>query len=419
MPKRKPAKKPATRPRKRKKQSSSKLWMFIVAGLISTAIIWFILSYKPSAKLPSTQTETSDIAQKQDKAAKDKKAKSTADTPDTDAARKTPDLEPTIIAALKELDIHDNIYKLQKKGNTVTFKVPLDDNVYDLNFANMILKGRVEKAGGRFVSAKESRKTQTLEFAHDKSDTKWKVELYYDAKPYAQKAPTKTLAIVVDDFGEIGGNLLSGFLDLPTSVTFAIMPEYKHSVNTMQKAHEQGRESIIHVPMEPIGYPQTNPGKNAILVQMKEAEISKLLNKLIDGLPLCIGINNHMGSLATADTDVMTSVMKVLKARNKLFLDSRTSNVSVAYQMAQQAHIPAFRNSIFLDSPDISEATMNKKLRELESLSQRNPHLIAITHCHNQDKLNYLKRFIQRAQQAGFTLVPLSQSGKYSVPAIL
>jgi len=247
----------------------------------------------------------------------------------------------------------------------------------------MIIKGRVEKAGGKLDSAVDSGGRQSLSFSYPNLEKIWKVELYYDAKPYEKKTVNKTLAIVVDDFGEIGGDLLSGFLNLPKEVSFAIFPEMKNSFSTMERAHAQGRETIIHVPMEPLGYPQVNPGNNAILVQMKPSEISKLVNRFLGQMPLCIGINNHMGSLATTDRDVMGAVMSALKGTDKLFLDSRTSNVSVAYQVAQKAHIPAFRNDIFLDSPDISASTMESKIKQLEAMSASDPHLIAITHCHN------------------------------------
>jgi hypothetical protein len=187
----------------------------------------------------------------------------------------------------------------------------------------------------------------------------------------------------------------------------------------MQKAKAQGRETIIHVPMEPIGYPSVNPGKNAILVQYNEAEINKLLTRFIKQLPDCVGINNHMGSLATTDEAIMRIVMSTLKEHDKLFLDSRTSNVSVAYSVAQKAHIRSFRNDTFLDSPNISQSTMDAKLSQIIDMASTRSNLIAITHCHTPEKLQYLKRIISRLKAAGFTLVPLTKVGQYNVPGLL
>ncbi len=61
----------------------------------------------------------------------------------------------------------------------------------------------------------------------------------------------------------------------------------------------------------------------------------------------------------------------------------------------------------------MSSATLESKIKQLEQMSDKKPHLIAITHCHNQAKLVYLVQFINRMRKAGYTLVPLSKSGRY------
>jgi len=132
-----------------------------------------------------------------------------------------------------------------------------------------------------------------------------------------------------------------------------------------------------------------------------------------------MGVNNHMGSLATSDDTIMGWVMDVLKKKNKGFLDSRTSNVSIAYQAAQKARIPAWRNDIFLDSPDITDQTLERKLEAIQTMSAGKNTVVAITHCHNLDKLTYLKKFLERAQSMGFTLIPLSQVGKNDITPII
>lgn len=328
-------------------------------------------------------------------------------------------LEDAINSALEELGVDKSIRKRSKNGNTITISAPIDKSTYDLYYANMILKGRVERIGGKLKEATESGSKQTLSFIKSGEEKQIDVVLFFDSKAYKDKRTPKTLAIVVDDFGSIGGELLNGFLTLPKEVTFAIFPDMKNSIPTMERAHAQGRETIIHVPMEPLDYPRVDPGKNAILVQMKESDITRLLNKFLGQMHLCIGINNHMGSLATTDVGIMQIVMNVLRNQNKLFLDSRTSNVSVAYQTAQKNHIPAFRNDIFLDSPDVSRKTFDAKLQQIIKLAETKPNVIAITHCHTKEKLDHLIEFIAAARQAGFTLVPLTRSGKYDVAPIL
>lgn len=418
-----------TKPKKKssgsKKKKSQSLAPYILIALVCVVAIWLILQpVRPdegkqdesqiTAKSPKT-----DAKKKSDKTMPQDKAKAQEQTASKSKSTIEADLEPSILATLAEFGVDSSLYKKQKRGKTTTFQVPLNKNIYDLYYANMVIKGRMEKAGAKLTEAVETGKKQSLSFGLPNVDQIWKLEIYLDANAYKDKTENKTLAIVVDDFGEIGASLLEGFLSLPKEVTFAIFPGVKNSIYTMEQAHAQGRESIIHVPMEPIGYPQVNPGKDAIFVHMKEQEIRSILKKHLDQMHLCIGINNHMGSFATTDKTVMQTVMQVLKERNKLFLDSRTSNVSVAFSEAQKAHLDAFRNQIFLDSPNISDATMDTKIKQLQSMSEKTPHLIAITHCHNHDKLLYLQKFIQKITKAGFTLVPLSKSGRYDIPQII
>lgn len=394
-------------------------------------ILWLIIKV-PQVKPPSGDNSATEQVDNQEKPNKKdrkhktkpgKKKTNERSTHDTAKSITPPqvivDLETGITNALGELGVAKSMLRRSRKGPVVRLEAPLDKNVYDIYYANMVLKGRMEKAGAKMESATDSGSRQILTFSRKGEKYKYEVMLYLDAKPYQNISPSRTISIVVDDFGAIGGDLLEGFLSLPKEVTFAIFPGMKNSVATMERAHTQGRETIIHMPMEPIGYPQVDPGKNAILVQMDASEIERLLGKYISEMKYCIGINNHMGSLATADSDVMQNVMSVLKAKNKLFLDSRTTNVSVAYAVAQKNHLRAYRNDIFLDSPDVSDATFNAKFAQIQTLGTTKRNVIAITHCHSKEKLDHLIRFIAALKKAGYTLVPLSASGKFQGPAIL
>ncbi len=324
-----------------------------------------------------------------------------------------------IRSAADKLSVPTKAIKRQKSGEVIKYSVPVDRSLMDLTYANMIFKGELERSGATLQRGTDESNKQTLIFGHKDHPNQYHLVLYYDSSLYKSKTNQQTITIVVDDFGSISQDLLDGFLALDTEVCFAIFPDQVHSISTMQKARSQGRESLIHVPMEPIGYPRIDPGKNAILVQHTEAQIKRTLTQFITDMPSCMGINNHMGSLATTDIDVMHTVMKTLKEHNKVFLDSRTTNVSVAYQTAQKSHIKAFRNDIFLDSPNINQSTMEAKLNRIIELSKSQNHVIAITHCHNRDKLEYLKAIISRLKKAGFTLIPLSEVGEYEVPEIL
>lgn len=317
----------------------------------------------------------------------------------------------------EKFDLVDGSLQIKTINQKKQFSIPVNPNKMDLTFANMIVKGEFETRGGKLISGIVEDGGQVLTF-NVGTDT-YQVKLYYKKPVSVLRKSPKYMAIVVDDFGAIGGELLQGFLNLPVEIDFAILPGLSYSEETMNRAYEQGRETLVHLPMEPLDYPLQNPGKDAILVQMDKSEVEKIVLKHLNSLPLCSGVNNHMGSLATTDKEIMSYVMEVLRKKGKFFLDSRTSAVSVAYQTAQKAHILAFRNDLFLDSPDMTNATMESKIERVKQISQNRNYVIAITHCHSLDKLKYLQDFISRIQKEGFILKRLSDLKETEVPSII
>ncbi|MBW6513924.1 MAG: divergent polysaccharide deacetylase family protein [Candidatus Syntrophosphaera sp.] len=378
------------RSRRKKAAKAGKIWPYLLILAICAGIIWFITSWKtPESKPVEEPALTAGVFS----------------------------FEPVVDRVAEKLGVPPGSITRKAGPNSTLVSIPIDRSRMDLTFANMIVKTEFEEQGADLASGKAEGNRQVITF--QAGDQLVEVRLFYASVPAAKKDSGKYLVIVVDDFGSIGGELLQGFMELPVEVTFAIFSGMKNSIATMEQAHQQGRETLVHVPMEPINYPRVNPGDNPILVQMSKAEVDRTLARHLHGMDLCIGINNHMGSLATTDHDVMGHVMDFLKGRDLLFLDSRTTNVSIAYQTAQKAHLQAYRNDLFLDSPDISSATMERKIAQIKSLGGSRSGVIAITHCHSQEKLDYLKTFIRKIEAEGFTLLPLSRFGKYDVPLIM
>jgi len=420
-----PKTKRKARKKTKRKGSRPRLGLYVLAALISIIVMWILIREPQSAPEDLNQLISEEINARISRP----QTPSSSLEDDMPIVEQKPQKELpregetqfdlSIRKTAEKLGVPERSIRRRTSDNLVRFLIPIDRSRMDLTFANMIFKGELETQGAHLVGGADMRNKQTISFEFPDSEQDYEIDLYYDSGLYRDRVAQKTISIVVDDFGGISGGLLDGFFELDTEICFAIFPDEAHSLATMQRATRQGRETLIHVPMEPIGYPRINPGENAILVQHNDTQISRLLNQFISRIPDAIGINNHMGSLATTDPGVMQAVMNTLRDHDMAFLDSRTSNVSVAYQIAQKSHIKAYRNDIFLDSPNISSATMEAKLNQINRLSATQNHIIAITHCHSEDKLEYLKTFISRLKKAGFTLVPLSNVGDYRVPEII
>jgi uncharacterized protein len=163
----------------------------------------------------------------------------------------------------------------------------------------------------------------------------------------ADEEPQKA-AIVIDDFG----NHMSGtkeMMELPVPFTAAVMPFLPSSKEDAELAHAHGADVIIHLPMEPVKGKKSWLGPGAITTDLPDEEIRNRVVAAVENVPYAVGMNNHMGSKATADPRVMRIVLEVCKERNLFFLDSRTSSKSVVGKLAAELGVRTVSNHLFLD----------------------------------------------------------------------
>jgi uncharacterized protein len=325
-----------------------------------------------------------------------------------------------IVHAKLLLGVSEKNYKNYIGEDAIYISIGINRVEMDLNYANIIITDQVELIEGKLISGveKNNGNKQVLEFEDPQDSQMYVVTLKYSKPQIEVKAKTQ-LAIVVDDFGIQNNKLLDNFCSLNENITFAILPDQKHSKHVMKKADETGHETMIHIPMEPISYPRDNPGTNAIYVHLSEKEIKRRMESYVKQFPLCVGANNHMGSFATTDESVMRSVLQVLKDHGLYFVDSRTSQSSVAYDVAKRMMIPTFENQIFLDTPRITEKTLTNKIKQLKYLANDQEKILVITHCTTEEKYKFLKEFVKEIEKLNFKLVPVSDLFKSKLPEII
>ncbi|MDF2946885.1 MAG: protein of unknown function YibQ [Bacillales bacterium] len=196
---------------------------------------------------------------------------------------------------------------------------------------------------------------------------------------YSQSDLTpKYLSIVIDDFGNnmIGTKEMME-LDLP--ITVAVMPFLPSSKQDAISAHKKGYEVLLHLPMEPNHGKASWLGPNPIITSLSSKEIRSRVLRALDEVPYAIGINNHMGSKATADKRVMEIIMRVCKERGLVFLNSRTNSSNVSELLAKKYNVPYLENDYFFD--DVYEpAHINHQASKLISLFNKQNNVVAIGH---------------------------------------
>ena len=139
-----------------------------------------------------------------------------------------------------------------------------------------------------------------------------------------------------------------------------------------------GRDVLLHFPMEAAD-PKIDPGPGAVNINMGRREIRKVFAANMAEVPFVVGINNHMGSRFTQNREAVKVFMELIRTGEMFFLDSRTSQSSVGYNMAREMGIRTAKRNVFLDN-DRDRGKIKIQLRKLLDLADRQGSAIAIGH---------------------------------------
>jgi polysaccharide deacetylase 2 family uncharacterized protein YibQ len=217
--------------------------------------------------------------------------------------------------------------------------------------------------------------------------------------PTTEKTPQ--LAIIIDDLG-YDRSADDAVLSLPHPLTVSVIPHLPLSRETAEQAHQRGYQVLLHMPMQP---DSTTVQQEAIELRpgMNGSEVQQALSGMLETVPFAAGVNNHEGSRATSDRQLMGELMPMLRERKLFFIDSRTSAQTVAYQMAEQDDVLASYRKVFLDDTPTRKAVL-MQLSQAEKDARHDGWAIAIGHPH-PETVGALRDALPQIRSKGLTLV--------------
>jgi len=255
------------------------------------------------------------------------------------------------------------------------------------------------------------------------------------------------VALVIDDWGYSRSDAARRILELPAPLTMAVLPGLSYSRHFALQRTElvlppdlhggedlalrrlrgaagclvevaladgrsgppaRRREIMLHLPMQPESYPETDPGPHALMVGMDRETVAARVDSALAALPDVTGVNNHMGSAATSDPRLMADLMAVLAERGLFFVDSLTSSHSVGAEQARAAGLPTVENRIFLDVDYDDPQQIRANLERLVKAARRTGFALGIGHPHPATA-DVLAREIPRLSRSGVRFVTVSE----------
>jgi len=214
------------------------------------------------------------------------------------------------------------------------------------------------------------------------------------------------IAILIDDIGQ-DLKPLDELLRLDAPIAFSVLPFCSHSVRAATRIHKASGEVLLHLPMEPLDYPERDPGEGALLTVMSDGEIRSRLKENLRAIPFARGVNNHMGSRFMQDRRKLRVLFGELRERDLFFIDSLTTADSQAAGVAAETGLRFASRGIFIDHALDREMVF----RNVESLMTKKGEgcsLLVIGHPY-PETIRALKVFLPRLRSAGVEVISLSE----------
>jgi uncharacterized protein len=317
----------------------------------------------------------------------------------------------------------DSVRESDARGgpDAVRWRVGLrpDASLFQANYA---VSRRIEALGGVVLEGRETagprgQSSLTLLLGLPRRALH-EVLLVRGARPEEpSERPAPRLALVLFGFGDDLDAARRAF-DLPVPFAVAIAPGTPSSSAMFRAAREKQREVVLHIPLEPVNYPQLDPGPGTLLVTMKPDRVTGTVRRWLDQAGPVLGVANHMGSLATQDMTLMGAVYRELKRRHLPFIHVQPAAGAVCRSLAAEM-------GVIYDEPD-AVLDLEARAKTPKALDQRWDGILAQARTRTRTAVwvrvtPLTREWLQRAttvkRLGGVDLAPLS--GVIRRPAVL
>jgi len=232
--------------------------------------------------------------------------------------------------------------------------------------------------------------------------------MYSKNRPSTKQNQIKgKICLIIDDFGNSENDLHRDFLTLSNDITISIIPGQSYSEDIAHMAYKYGFEIMVHMPMEAFNFHDNNIDKYILTENLSFEQVKKRLENAFIELPNAGGMNNHQGSKATENIQLMKNVARSLKTMDKYFIDSYTSVNSKAFITMRQNGVKTEIRQIFLDNIEHPDSIM-KNLDKLIELSHSMDVAIGIGHV-KEETYKILKEQIPILKADGYHFLNVSE----------
>ncbi len=319
------------------------------------------------------------------------------------------ELEEAVILGARELGVpRRRIGRRPGEAGRPHFEFRCPDRLHPIS-ANRWLSRVFADAGVEILDCREEGtiarpKLQYLLGAGEASAARATLTLYPPLGEAPLMGAQPRVAIIIDDFGHNYGRTVRGLLDLGVPITASILPGRNRSERVEREARRRGHAVFMHIPMEPLGWPEQDPGFGALFTDMSADSIGDLLEELGSGFRKLDGVNHHMGSRASTVDAVVSPFLEWVARKKLLVVDSYTAMRSRVYPMAREMDLPTLRVDLFLDGEEENEVQIAENLAQAAEIARKRGWVLVIGHPRSET-LSALRKMLPRLEDGGLRFI--------------
>ncbi|MEX2299257.1 MAG: divergent polysaccharide deacetylase family protein, partial [Dongiaceae bacterium] len=180
--------------------------------------------------------------------------------------------------------------------------------------------------------------------------------------------PRPRIAIVFTSLGlsDAAGDAI--IAHMPPGVTLAFSPYSRKLTEWIERAREDGHEALIELPMEPLNYPEDDPGPLALLSTLPVQDNITRMDGILARADGVVGVAVHMGSRFTTSSELMRPILEALGERGYLYVDNGAAPFSVLPTLSQEIAVPIAMNDHYIDR-EASRIAIDGRLQQIERIA--------------------------------------------------
>jgi hypothetical protein len=190
------------------------------------------------------------------------------------------------------------------------------------------------------------------------------------------KSDAPKIAIVLGGMGLNADLTKKAIRDLPGEITFAFAPYGDNLQPLVNKARAEGHEIMLQVPMEPVGFPASNPGPKTLVTGVDVNANLDSLSWHMSRFAGYTGVMNYMGAQFLGNAEAARPVLAEIKKRGLLYLGDGSVNQSTAQALGGPLGLAVNEARVMIDA-DPTPAAVAKALSDLEETARRDGLVIA------------------------------------------